>query len=131
MDNHGRTALVIGAGIAGHAAALALAAAGLEVTIVDGAPPRKPARAMSLWKNGRAALARLIDEEPAARLTTYALDLVEVRSFAGDLLWTFPAGAHPARPARRAPPAKAARLLHRRRRRAPRRVSPGSHFAPA
>lgn len=88
-----RSALVIGAGIAGQAAAIAIAGAGLTVKIIDGPPPRKPARAMSLWKNGRAALARLIGESGAKDLPTYALDLVEVRSFAGDLLWTFPAGA--------------------------------------
>lgn len=93
MDHHGRCALVIGAGIAGQAAAIALARAGLSVTIVDGPPPKKPSRAMSLWKNGRAALDKLLGETHAAALPTHALDLVEVRSFAGDLLWAFPAGA--------------------------------------
>lgn len=93
MRLSGHSALVIGAGIAGQAAAHALAEAGLRVTIVDRARPYKPTRALSLWRNGRAALARLIGDAEAARLSTHALDLVEVRSFAGDPLWTFPAGA--------------------------------------
>lgn len=92
MERSIRSALVIGAGIAGQAAAIALADAGLRVTIVDGSPPRKKTRALSLWKNGRAALAELVGDAAKA-LTTHALDLVEVRSFAGDPLWTFPAGS--------------------------------------
>lgn len=92
MERSTRSALVIGAGIAGQAAAIALADAGLRVTIVDRAVPTKAARALSLWKNGRAALAELVGDA-ADTLTTHALDLVEVRSFAGDPLWTFPAGS--------------------------------------
>jgi len=83
-----RSALVIGAGISGYASAIALLDAGMDVTIIGDAP-KKPTRAMSLWKNGREALRELGIEFNSV----HPLDLVEVRSFAGDLLWTFPAGA--------------------------------------
>lgn len=43
MDNSDRSALVIGAGIAGQAAAISLARAGLQVTLVDEMPPNHDA----------------------------------------------------------------------------------------
>lgn len=86
------SALIIGGGVAGWAAARALAGAGVGVTLVEEEAPSRPSRALSLWTNGRTALGRLIGAEAAEKVPTSLLDLVEVRSFAGDLLWTFPIG---------------------------------------
>lgn len=85
-----RRALVVGGGIAGYAAALALSKAGMEVTIADDGCARRRTRAMSLWKNGHTALSELIGKETLSFLSPTSL--VEVRSFAGDLLWSFPVG---------------------------------------
>ena len=77
-----RSAIVVGAGIAGLAAVIALRQAGYAVTIVEDAPRLAPAgAAISLWGNAMAALDRLgagaairRDAQPIAGLAVYGRD---------------------------------------------------------
>lgn len=64
----------------------------MKVTLVDDGRASKRTRAMSLWKNGFAALGQLLDLPADKRSFLCPTSLVEVRSFAGDLLWSFPVG---------------------------------------
>lgn len=84
-------AIVVGGGVAGLATSVALTLAGVDVTRVG--PPvtagDRPRRALQLWSNAVAALASL-GLSPDRSL--HPLELVEIRAYSGELLWTLPVG---------------------------------------
>lgn len=98
-------AIVVGGGLAGLATSIALTHVGVDVRRVapelaspraDGASPR---RAFQLWSNAVAALEHLgVRLRARARAGARALepfhrlDLVEIRAYSGELLWTLPVG---------------------------------------
>ena len=81
---------IIGGGIGGLAAAIALSARGAEVRVFEGAADRRrEGVALLLWANAMKALGSLgIDEAVRERAT--AIDITEVRNARGDLLCELP-----------------------------------------
>lgn len=86
-------AIVVGGGVAGLAAGIALARIGVTVHLVaprDAVATPSPRRAFQLWSNAIAALDELGVPPLGNRL--HHLELVEIRAYNGDLLWTLPVG---------------------------------------
>lgn len=87
-------AIVVGGGVAGLASSVALARAGISVTQVG--PPADatgtPRRAFQLWSNAVAALTSLGIEVRRGPSGLHTLELVEIRAYSGELLWTLPVG---------------------------------------
>jgi 2-polyprenyl-6-methoxyphenol hydroxylase-like FAD-dependent oxidoreductase len=85
-------ALVIGGGIGGLAAAVALRCVGLDVTLFEQAPAmRESGAGLTLWTNATRALRALGLDEPLRPLST-PLERGEVRAASGRLLAAIPLG---------------------------------------
>ncbi len=81
---------IIGAGIAGVAASLALRRAGVETDVFEAAPSiRKGGGALLLWSNGVRALQELTGSSDIHAIGT-PLTGAEFRNWAGELLWRLP-----------------------------------------
>src|SRR4051794_15083182 len=90
-----RRAIIIGGGVAGPVAAMALQKAGIEATVHEAHPA--PAGDVGAWLgvqvNGLDAL-RAIDAEGVVRAAGFSSPVIEFRSWTGKVLGSLPTG-HP------------------------------------
>jgi 2-polyprenyl-6-methoxyphenol hydroxylase-like FAD-dependent oxidoreductase len=87
-----RKALIVGAGIGGLTAALALREAGIDATIFEQAPRLQDVQAgggLLVWNNGMRAL-REIGLHEEAEKSAAVLDVTTFNSYKGDVLATWP-----------------------------------------
>jgi 2-polyprenyl-6-methoxyphenol hydroxylase-like FAD-dependent oxidoreductase len=87
-----RKALIVGAGIGGLTAALAMGKAGIDVTVFEQAPRLQDVQAgggLLVWNNGMRAL-REIDLHEQAEKSAAVLDVTTFNSYKGDVLATWP-----------------------------------------
>jgi 2-polyprenyl-6-methoxyphenol hydroxylase-like FAD-dependent oxidoreductase len=87
-----RKALIVGAGIGGLTAALALREAGIESTVFEQAPRLQDVQAgggLLVWNNGMRAL-REIGLHEQAEQSAAVLDVTTFNSYRGDVLATWP-----------------------------------------
>jgi 2-polyprenyl-6-methoxyphenol hydroxylase-like FAD-dependent oxidoreductase len=87
-----RKALIVGAGIGGLTAALAMRQAGIDVTVFEQAPRLQDVQAgggLLVWNNGMRAL-REIDLHEQAEKSAAVLDVTTFNSYKGGVLATWP-----------------------------------------
>jgi 2-polyprenyl-6-methoxyphenol hydroxylase-like FAD-dependent oxidoreductase len=87
-----RKALIVGAGIGGLTAALAMGKAGIDVTVFEQAPRLQDVQAgggLLVWNNGMRAL-REIDLHEQAEKSAAVLDVTTFNSYKGGVLATWP-----------------------------------------
>ncbi|HVU05073.1 MAG TPA: FAD-dependent monooxygenase [Polyangiaceae bacterium] len=84
------SAIVVGAGVAGLATAVALSRTGVRVAVCERSRDvRRTGGALLLWSNAMAVLADLGLAERVLEVATL-LEVTEFRSWSGDTLWTLP-----------------------------------------